>query len=110
MTTAETESHTTTAKDVKQLGIWAAIGSLGYVFWVCGGMEMIERLAFYGVRQVSSLYATDAVSNGGLGLVGSQIGMIFAVWALVQSFVPVLTGGIADRVGYKETIFASTII
>jgi len=102
-------SNTTTFKDVKQLGIWAALGSLSYVFWICGGMEMVERLAYYGVRQVSSLYATDARSNGGLGLEGTEIGMIFAVWALMQSFVPVLTGGISDRVGYKETIFASTV-
>jgi len=28
----------------------------------------------------------------------------------MQSFVPVLAGGISDRVGYKETIFASTVI
>ncbi len=106
---AMSESHTTTVKDVKQLGIWAAICSLGYVFWVCGAMEMVERLAYYGVRQVSSLYATDAQSNGGLGLPGPEIGIIFLVWAMVQSFVPVFTGGISDRIGYKETIFASTV-
>lgn len=51
-------------------------------------MEMVERLAFYGVRQVSSLYATDAASNGGLGLTGTDVGIIFLFWALVQSFVP----------------------
>ncbi|MEM7217023.1 MAG: MFS transporter [Pseudomonadota bacterium] len=96
-------------RDVKQLGTWAAIGSLSYVFWVCGGMEMVERLAYYGVRQVSSLYATDAQSSGGLGLTASSVGIIFTVWAFVQSFVPVFTGGISDRVGYKETIFASTV-
>jgi len=110
MANSETEGQTSTVKDVKQLGIWAALGSLSYVFWICGGMEMVERLAYYGVRQVSSLYATDAASNGGLGLAGTQIGTIFALWALMQSFVPVLTGGISDRVGYKETIFASTVI
>ena len=109
MESTESDSHTSTVKDVKQLGIWAAIGSLSYVFWICGGMEMVERLAFYGVRQVSSLYATDAASNGGLGLTGAAVGIIFTVWAAVQSFVPVLTGGISDRVGYKETIFASTV-
>jgi len=110
MANSDLESHTTSVKDVKQLGTWAAIGSLSYVFWVCGGMEMVERLAYYGVRQVSSLYATDAASNGGLGLVGTDVGIIFLFWALMQSFVPVLTGGISDRVGYKETIFASTVI
>ncbi len=110
MANSDSESHSTTVKDVKQLGIWAALASLSYVFWVCGAMEMVERLAYYGVRQVSSLYATDASSNGGLGLAGTDVGIIFLFWALVQSFVPVLTGGISDRVGYKETIFASTII
>jgi dipeptide/tripeptide permease len=109
MANSDLDTHTTSVKDVKQLGIWAAICSLGYVFWICGAMEMVERLAYYGVRQVSSLYATDAQSNGGLGLPGTDIGIIFLVWAMVQSFVPVLTGGISDRVGYKETIFASTI-
>jgi len=109
MANSDTETHTTTVKDVKQLGIWAAVVSLSYVFWVCGAMEMVERLAYYGVRQVSSLYATDAASNGGLGLAGADVGIIFLFWALMQSFIPVLTGGISDRVGYKETIFASTI-
>ena len=110
MANSEVATSTTTVKDVKQLGIVAALASLSYVFWVCGAMEMVERLAYYGVRQVSSLYATDAASNGGLGLSGSDVGIIFLFWALMQSFVPVLTGGISDRVGYKETIFASTVV
>ena len=42
--TNEPRSETTLA-DVKQLGLWAAIASLSYVFWVVGGMEMVERLA-----------------------------------------------------------------
>ncbi len=110
MAISNDDSSSTSIKDVKQLGVWAALGSLGYVFWICGGMEMVERLAFYGVRQVSSLYATDATSNGGLGLQGTEIGVIFFWWAIVQGLVPVLTGGISDRVGYKETIFASTVV
>lgn len=101
--------HTTTIKDVEQLGTFAAIASLSYVFWICGGMEMVERLAFYGTRQVAGLYGTDAVSNGGLGLVEAQVGIIMTVWVITQTFVPVFTGGISDRIGYKETIFASTI-
>lgn len=96
--------------DVKQLGLVASIASLSYVFWVVGGMEMIERLAYYGVKAVATLYAKDPVSKGGLGTDLASFGNILLVWALVQSFVPVLTGGLSDRYGYKETIFASTVV
>lgn len=100
----------TSFEDVKQLGLVASIASLGYVFWVVGGMEMIERLAYYGVRAVATLYAKAPASEGGLGTDLARFGTIFAVWALVQSIVPVFTGGLSDRYGYKETIFASTVV
>lgn len=102
--------RTNTVRDVEQLGTFAAIASLSYVFWICGGMEMVERLAFYGVRQLASLYGTDAVKNGGLGLTSGDIGIILGVWLLVQGLVPVFTGGLSDRLGYKETIAASTVL
>jgi proton-dependent oligopeptide transporter, POT family len=96
--------------DVKQLGLWAALGSLGYVFWVVGGMEMIERLAYYGVRAVSTIYVTHSVSEGGLGVTMATFGTLMMCWNLVQSLVPICIGGLADRYGYKETIFISTVI
>jgi len=96
--------------DVQQLGLFAAIASLGYVFWIVGGMEMIERLAYYGVKAVAVLYAKDPVSKGGLGITLSDFGNILLVWALLQSIVPVFTGGLSDRYGYKETIFVSTVV
>jgi POT family proton-dependent oligopeptide transporter len=96
--------------DVKQLGLFAAISSLSYVFWICGGMEMIERLAYYGVKAVAALYAKDPVSKGGLGLKMSEFGTILMIWALIQSILPVFTGGLSDRYGYKETIFLSTVV
>lgn len=96
--------------DVPQLPFGAAIFTLGYVFWIVGAMEMVERLAYYGVKAVAGLYGTDAVAKGGLGVTLDKFGNILAVWALFQSFVPVLTGGLSDRYGYKETIFASTVV
>ncbi|MCA9667816.1 MAG: hypothetical protein KC503_19585, partial [Myxococcales bacterium] len=95
--------------DVEQYTMWKGIKSLGYVFWILGGMEMVERLAFYGVKAVAPDYADDPVSAGGLGVGAAAIGNVMFVWALVQSIVPALTGGLSDRYGYKETIFASTI-
>ncbi len=97
-------------QDVKQLGLVASLASLSYVFWVVGGMEMVERLAYYGVKAVAALYAVDPVSKGGLGITMSDFGTIMMVWALIQSIVPVFTGGLSDRYGYKETIFVSTVV
>lgn len=108
MTTINNDKSNT-IKDVEQLGIWAGLVSLSYVFWICGGMEMIERFAYYGVRNNAALYATAPVSEGGLGITATQLGNIFFIWALVQTWVPVVTGGLSDRFGYKETIFAATI-
>lgn len=96
--------------DVKQLGLFASIASLSYVFWIVGGMEMVERLAYYGVRTVAGIYATDAKSIGGLGVTATDLGIIFLIWAFVQSLVPALIGGLSDRLGYKLTIFISTVV
>ena len=106
----ENNHRETTLDDVKQLGLWAALGSLSYVFWIVGGMEMVERLAFYGVRTVSTLYVTRAKSDGGLGETMATYGTLLAIWSLVQSGGSVFTGGLSDRYGYKQTIFAATII
>jgi proton-dependent oligopeptide transporter, POT family len=100
----------TTLADVKQLGLWASIASLSYVFWVVGGMEMVERLAYYGVRAVATLYATRPESTGGLGVTMATFGTLLLCWNLIQSLIPIFTGGLSDRYGYKQTIFASTVI
>jgi POT family proton-dependent oligopeptide transporter len=104
------EKQSTSLTDVKQLGLFAAIASLSYVFWVVGAMEMVERLAYYGVKSVAALYATAPVSKGGLGVTPGEFGILLMLWALVQSVLPVFTGGLSDRFGYKLTIFWSTVI
>ena len=73
-------------------------------------MEMVERLAYYGVRAVATLYATRPASKGGLGVTMATFGTLLLCWNLVQSLIPVFTGGLSDRYGYKQTIFASTVI
>jgi proton-dependent oligopeptide transporter, POT family len=104
------EYHDSTLDDVKQLGLMAALGSLGYVFWVVGAMEMVERLAYYGVRAVSSLYVTRAKTDGGLGVSMATFGTLLFTWNMVQSSVSIFTGGFSDRHGYKQTIFVATLL
>lgn len=96
--------------DIKQLGLFAALLSLGYVFWIVGAMEMVERLAYYGVRAVAGLYATTAASEGGLGITAAKFGIILMVWSGFQGFVPIFVGGLADRYGYKLMIGISTVV
>ena len=105
-----TPGSETTLADVKQLKMFAAIASLSYVFWVVGGMEMVERLAYYGVRAVATIYATRPLSEHGLGVTMATFGWLLLFWNLAQSLIPVFTGGLSDRYGYKQTIFASTVV
>lgn len=96
--------------DIQQLGLIASILSLGYVFWVVGAMEMVERLAYYGVRSVAGLYSKSPLSEGGLGISPSQFGTILMIWSGFQGFVPIFVGGLADRYGYKLMIAISTLV
>jgi len=106
--TAATDEST--LDDVAQLGLWPAIKSLNYIFWIVGGMEMIERLAYYGVRAVTPLYFKRPISEGALGVGTAALGGLFFTWAAAQSIVPIFTGGLSDRYGYKRTIAISTVL
>jgi dipeptide/tripeptide permease len=84
--------------------------SLDYIYWLSNWMELVERFAYYGVRVISPLFVVAALEEGGLELTQIQKGQIWAVWAIVQSFLPILSGGFADRYGYKVNIAASTVL
>lgn len=84
--------------------------SLDAIYWVANWMELVERFAYYGVRVISPLFVVAAMKEGGLELTPIQKGQIWAVWAIVQSFLPILSGGFADRYGYKLNIAASTVL
>ena len=85
-------------------GLLAQIQSFNRVFWTANVMELVERFAYYGLRTVLPVYMVLAVTEGGPEFSHIQKGGIFAIWAAVQSFLPVFTGGYADRYGYKLTV------
>ncbi|HSP42924.1 MAG TPA: hypothetical protein VLO11_08640, partial [Luteolibacter sp.] len=84
--------------------------SLDYIYWLANWMELVERFAYYGVRVISPLFFVAALDEGGLELTQIQKGQIWAVWAIVQSFLPILSGGFADRYGFKLNIAMSTVL
>ena len=84
--------------------------SFGSVYWIANWMELVERFAYYGVRVVLPVFMVAAYEKGGPELTQIQKGNIYAVWAVVQSFIPILSGGFADRYGYKLNIALSTVL
>jgi MFS family permease len=80
---------------------------LGWAFWMLCIMEGWERLAYYGLRVVVGIYIAQADAPGGLHWTQADRAQIFFWWAIFQSVLPTFTGGLADRYGYKNTIFVS---
>src|ERR1044071_9374662 len=76
----------------------------GRVFWTLNTLEMWERLAFYNLRVMAPIYIMQADNPGGLHLTAADKGSIYAWWAAFQSLLPIVTGGFADRVGYKRIL------
>ncbi len=94
----------------KPLPFVLAIASFRRAFWVSIAMETIERLAYFGVRVVVPIYIASSEDPGGLHFKNEQKGTILALWALVQTLVPMFSGGYADRYGRKRTIAVSILI
>jgi MFS family permease len=78
---------------------------LNRTYWLCNIIEVWERLAYYVLRPVAPIYICQADEAGGLHLPQTTKGFIYLWWAVFQSFLPMFTGGLADRYGYKRTIF-----
>jgi len=78
--------------------------SFGTAFWPLCVIELFERLAYFGIRSVVPIYIMQATEPGGLHLTATHKGLIYAWWAFFQSFLPIVTGGFADRYGYKRVL------
>ncbi len=75
-----------------------------HAFWMLNTIEMGERLAYYNLRVMAPIYIMQADNPGGLHLTAADKGRIYAWWAVFQSLLPIITGGLADRFGYKRTL------
>ena len=98
------------ANDASSLSFTEQLRSTNSVFWIANAMEMLERLAYYGLRVVLPVYMVMSVETGGPEFDHIQKGQIYFWWAAVQSFLPVFTGGYADRYGYKLTVAVAIAI
>ncbi len=96
--------------DVSDASFGEQFRSLPAAYWLANAMEMLERFGYYGLRTVLPIYMVLAVEQDGPQFDHVQKGTILAWWAIVQSFVPILSGGYADRYGYRLTVGVSIAI
>jgi dipeptide/tripeptide permease len=73
-------------------------------FWVANIVELFERWAWYGMFAVFALYLTDSSESGALGFSQSQKGYLMGPLVAFLYFLPVITGAVADRFGYKKIL------
>lgn len=74
-------------------------------FWFANAMELFERWAWYGFYILFALYLTSSTDVGGLGFSQTQKGLMMGIGTAILYFLPLLTGAIADRIGYRRTLF-----
>ncbi len=73
-------------------------------FWVANTIELFERFAWYGFFMLFANYLTESSDLGGLEFSQVQKGIIMGVGTGILYFLPVITGSIADKYGYKRVL------
>jgi len=87
-----------------------AIKSFPPTFWAANTLELFERLAYYGLFNLLAIYLTNSPETGALGFTQMEKGMIMGIVNAILYFLPVITGAIADRFGYKKILVIAFLI
>lgn len=87
-----------------------AVRSLPGIFWVANILELFERLAYYGIFNLLALYLTNSPETGALGFTQVEKGMLMGIVNAILYFLPVITGAIADKFGYKKVLIIAFVI
>ncbi len=87
-----------------------SLGSFNKTFWIGSFMELMERWAWYGVFTLFALYLVGSTDTGGLGFNHIQKGNIMSDITGLLYLLPIFTGVIADRIGYKLSLVIAYVI
>ena len=86
------------------------MGSYPKSFWVASTMELLERWAWYGLFAVLALYLTGSTDEGALGFSHTEKGQIMGFVTAILYLLPLLTGVIADKIGYKLSLIIAYLM
>lgn len=68
-------------------------------FWVANSVELLERLAYYAVFIVITIYLSSV-----LGFSDGIAGVIAGVFSALLYFLPTFLGAYADKIGFRKSI------
>ncbi|MDR1897204.1 MAG: MFS transporter [Prevotellaceae bacterium] len=102
-------------KDTRNINVESgnsAVNKKGFPrnYWIVILMEFFERGSYYGVMSVLSVYLTNSVTEGGLGISFEQAGLISSVTKPLLYLLPILSGAIADRYGYRKLLMGAFVV
>ena len=86
------------------------MGSYNKNFRVASVMELFERWAWYGLFAVLELYLTGSTDEGGLGFSHTEKGQIMGIVTAILYLLPMITGVIADKIGYKLSLIIAYLL
>jgi POT family proton-dependent oligopeptide transporter len=79
-------------------------------FWIANTIELFERWAWYGFFMLFANYLTGSTDDGGLQFSQAQKGTLMGVGTGILYFLPVITGAIADKFGYRRVLALAFLI
>ncbi len=94
----------------QHLGFVALLKSFTKPFWLASAMELFERWAWYGLFAVLALYLTGSTDDGALGFSHIERGEIMSYVTAILYFLPIITGAISDKIGYKLSLVIAYIL
>jgi POT family proton-dependent oligopeptide transporter len=75
-------------------------------FWVANGMELFERLAFYGQQIVLGVFLRNK-----LGFSEQEAGRLSGIFGGLIYLLPIVGGALADKFGFRKAFsFAFTVL
>ena len=86
------------------------LASFKNTFWIGSFMELMERWAWYGVFTLFALYLVGSRDSGGLGFNHIEKGNIMSDITALLYLLPIFTGVIADKIGYKLSLIIAFVI
>ena len=71
-------------------------------YWLVVFFEFMERGSYYGMMSVLSIYLTEQ-----LGFAKTSVGLIKGTIQPILYFLPIISGALADRFGYRRTLMVA---